>query len=53
MSKQAQEELMKIYNEVKTSGITSVSPEELERFAELFTLSLPRSDDSLVRVDEL
>lgn len=46
-------ELMDLYKEVKTSGITSVSPRELERFAELFSLTLPRSDDSVVRVEQL
>jgi hypothetical protein len=45
------EELAKLYSEIKISGITSVSPGDLERFTELFTLTLPRSNDPLVRVD--
>ena len=46
-------ELMQLHREVRTSGITSISTNDLERFTKLFTLTLPRSDDSLVRVDEL
>lgn len=53
MEKQLQEEMMEIFNEVKSSGITSVSVSELERFTELFTLSLPRSEYSVVRVEQL
>ena len=53
VDKEHQAELMTLYNEIKISGITSVSSQELERFTELFTLSLPRCNDSVVRVDEL
>lgn len=53
MDKQLQKEMMEIFNEVKSAGITSVSTSELERFTELFTQSLPRLDDSVVRVEQL
>jgi hypothetical protein len=53
MDKHLQEEMMVIYNELKSSGVTSVSVSELERFTELFILSLPRLDDSMVRVEQL
>ncbi len=53
VDKEQQEELMTLYNELRVCGITSVSSQELERFTQLFTLSLPRCDHSLVRVDEL
>ncbi len=47
------DELMQIHREIKIAGITSVSTDDLERFTELFTLNLPRSDDPVVRVDKL
>lgn len=47
------EELSQLHQEIKVSGITSVSTGDLERFTKLFTLTLPRSNDTLVRVDEL
>lgn len=53
VDKEQQEELMTLYNELKFCGVTSVSSQELERFAQLFTLSLPRCEHSLVREDKL
>lgn len=53
VDKEQQVELMTLYNELKYSGVTSVSTSELERFTELFTLSLPRCEHAMVRVDEL
>lgn len=47
------EELSQLHQEIKISGITSVSTRDLERFTELFTLTLPRSNNTMVRVGEL
>lgn len=53
VDKEQRAELMTLYNELKSSGLTSLSTGELERFTELFTLSLPRSEYTLVRVEQL